>query len=73
MTVACRRVLGIIRGDYCGALPNPEIKRSDPLVAPGSTITGNAACWAVPTSAAGSLAMIYQSPDTDQRVWFALR
>ena len=37
------------------------------------TITGNAACWEVASSDAGSLVMFYQPADSGQRTWFALR
>ena len=57
----------------CGVLPEPEIDLEDPEVFTGGSVSGNAACWSVLSSDAGSLVMFYEPIASEQRTWFALR
>jgi hypothetical protein len=56
----------------CGVLPDPDLYLDDPEVFPGGTVSGNAACWVVPSSDVGSLVMFTEPIDTSQQVFFAL-
>jgi hypothetical protein len=58
---------------YCGTLPAPNLDLDNPLVFPGGSVSGYAACWAVPKEEVGSLVMVYAPPHSRTRVWFSLR
>jgi hypothetical protein len=57
----------------CGVLPDPNLELDDPQVFTGGMVSGNAACWEIRLSDAGSLVMFYRSLLSDQMTWFALR
>jgi hypothetical protein len=57
----------------CGVLPEPNLQLTDPQVFTGGTVAGNAACWSIPSSDAGSLVAFYHPFLSDTDVWFALR
>jgi hypothetical protein len=57
----------------CGVLPEPNIDLNDPQVFTGGTVSGNAACWTVPSSDVASLVMFTAPFDTSTNVFFALR
>lgn len=57
----------------CGVLPDPDLYLDDPEVFAGGTVSGNAACWVVPSSDVASLVMFTEAVGTDQQVFFALR
>jgi hypothetical protein len=57
----------------CGVLPEPDLYLNDPEVFTGGTVSGNAACWVVPSSDVGSLVMFTNPLASDARVFFALR
>lgn len=54
--------------DAC-LLPEPSLSLHNPEVPSGGTISGNAKCWQIRSSDAGSLVMFY---DLGDRTWFAL-
>jgi hypothetical protein len=54
-------------------LPDPNLELDDPQVFTGGMVSGNAACWEIRLSDAGSLVMFYRSLLSDQMTWFALR
>lgn len=56
----------------CGVLPDPDLYLDDPEVFAGGTVSGNAACWVVPSSDVSSLVMFTELLDSDQQVFFAL-
>jgi hypothetical protein len=56
----------------CGVLPDPDLDLNDPQVFPGGTVSGNAACWVVKSSDAGSLVMFAHRFLADQDVFFSL-
>jgi len=59
----------------CGVLPVPHLDLDDPEVFTGGTVSGNAACFQVTASDAGTL-VLYTAPlafPTPAPVWFALR
>jgi hypothetical protein len=56
----------------CGVLPEPNLEFTDPEVFTGGTVSGNAACWVVPSSDVSSLVMYTAPVGTSQQVFFAL-
>jgi hypothetical protein len=56
----------------CGVLPDPDLDLNDPEVFSGGTVSGNAACWVVPSSDVSSLVMFSEPFLVDQQVFFAL-
>jgi hypothetical protein len=57
----------------CGVMPEPNLDLNDPEVFSGGTVSGNAACWVVPSSDVSSLVMFTAPFLTDTNVFFALR
>jgi hypothetical protein len=57
----------------CGVLPEPNLQLNDPEVFTGGTVSGNAACWVIPSSDVGSLVMFTAPLGTSRQVFFALR
>ena len=57
----------------CGVLPDPNLELEDPEVFSGGSVSGNAACWSILSSDAGSLVMFFEAFLSDLRTWFALR
>jgi hypothetical protein len=56
----------------CGVLPDPNLELDDPEVFSGGTVSGNAACWVIPSSDVSSLVMFTEPFDSNQQVFFAL-
>ena len=56
----------------CGVLPEPNLSLHNPEVFSGETVSGNAKCWQIRSSDAGSLVMFYDRSLGDQVTWFAL-
>jgi Divergent InlB B-repeat domain len=56
----------------CGVLPAPNLDLDDPEVFSGGTVSGNAACWTVPSSDVSSLVMFSNPLSTSIQVFFAL-
>jgi Divergent InlB B-repeat domain len=56
----------------CGVLPAPNLDLDDPTVFTGGTVSGNAACWIVPSSDVSSLVMFAAPFLTSTQTFFAL-
>jgi hypothetical protein len=59
-------------GPSCGVLPEPDLGLNDPEVFSGGTVSGNAACWVVPSSDVASLVMFAEPSSSNTQTFFAL-